>query len=300
MVRIGGEQVDPTAKIALIRRLANEIYSRLAAAPADALNVPSACSEWDVGTVVAHLTGGAMRQRDSMLRGRDGHSGPPEGSVESTTPDQVQQRNALSNRQFRESLGDYLLERFRDVYTSLDEVLQAWTDWTIGCWHHRRGTMPASSYLDLRIQELVIHDWDMRSQGVGAAALDAEGAVALLPESQMWHELCFRPTAPLPQPIVYRFDVGNGAPGASLQHDIVVSGDHFSVEASNGRVADVVISCGVETYLLCLYGRADWVSAAQAGRLFVAFHSDDRLDPDKQNMFDHNYLQRFHEWFGGL
>ena len=35
--------------------------------------------------------------------------------------------------------------------------------------------MDAASYLNLRIQELVIHDWDMRSGGTGQAAMDSDG-----------------------------------------------------------------------------------------------------------------------------
>ena len=70
--------------------------------------------------------------------------------------------------------------------------------------------MSADSYLDLRIQELVIHDWDIRSGGTGQATLDSEGVTALLPGSQMWYDLCFRPTARLPQPVVP--PSGSGSP----------------------------------------------------------------------------------------
>jgi len=287
-------------KIALIRRLASDIHRALASAPADALSGPTACNEWDVGTVVAHLTGGAMRQRDSMLRGRDGYGGPPEGTAGPTTPDQVQQRNALSNRQFRAELGDTLLERFQDAYAALDDLLQDWTDWTIGCWHQRRGTMSADSYLDLRIQELVIHDWDMRSGGTGQASMDAEGVIALLPHSQMWYDLCFRPTAHLLRPVVYRFDVGGGPEGASLQHDVIVTGDHFTVQRPDAHAADLMITCSAETYLLCLYGRVEWIAARQAGCLHVVSHSDAGLDPEMKETIYNDHLHSFREWFGGL
>jgi uncharacterized protein (TIGR03083 family) len=293
--------MEPADKIALIRRLATEMHRTLATAPADTLTGPTACSEWDVGTVVAHLTGGAMRQRDSMRRGRDGQGGPPEGVAGVTTPDQVQQRNALTNRQFRDELGETLLDRFRDEYAALDDLLQGWTDWTIGCWHQRRGTMLAASYLDLRIQELVIHDWDIRSGGAGQTAMDADGVIALLPGSEMWYDLCFRPTAHLPQPVVYRFDVGGGAEGARLRHNVIVSGDRFTVDNSdNAPAADLTITCTAEIYLLCLYGRVEWVAAKQDGRITVVSHSNEQHGPEREETVHTDSLIRFREWFGGL
>ena len=293
--------MEPAEKIALIRRLATDMHRMLSTAPADTLTGPTACPEWDVGTVVAHLTGGAMRQRDSMRRGRDGQGGPPEGVAGVTTPDQVQQRNALTNRQFRDELADTLLERFRNEYAALDDLLQGWTDWTIGCWHQRRGTMSADSYLDLRIQELVIHDWDIRSGGAGQAAMDPDGVMALLPGSEMWYDLCFRPTAHLSQPVVYRFDVGGGAEGAHLRHDVIVTGDSFSVDNScDAPVADLTISGNAETYLLCLYGRVEWVAAKQDGRITVMSHSDEPHGSAMEETVHTDSLIRFRQWFGGL
>ena len=79
------------------------------------------------------------------------------------TADQVQQANAVNNAEMRREWGDALLDNFQQWYQKLDDTLRDWTDWSIACWHRRRGTISASSYLDLRIQELVIHDWDIRS-----------------------------------------------------------------------------------------------------------------------------------------
>ena len=293
--------MESVAKVALIRRLSTEIHRWLSASTAADLAGPSACPGWDVGTVAAHLTGGAMRQCDSMRRGRDGQGGPPEGVSGITTPDEIQQRNALSNRQFRDELGETLLDRFRDEYATLNDLLQGWTDWSIGCWHHRRGTISADGYLDLRIQELVIHDWDMRSGGTGQAALDADGVIALLPGSEMWYQLCFRPTAPLSQPVVYRFNVAGATEGGGLRHDVVVRGDEFTVTPpSDAQAADLTLSCKAETYLLCLYGRVEWMAAQQDGRLIVSSEAHQPPRSETEETFHNNSLRRFHEWFGGL
>ena len=283
--------MEIAAKIALVKRLSGDIHRRLSEAPAEALNGPTACSEWDVGTVAAHLAGGAVRQRDAMQRGRDGQGGPPAGEETLPTADQVQQSNATSNVQTRNEWGDALLGNFQQNYQELDDLLQGWSDWSIGCWHRRRGTISAESYVDLRIQELVIHDWDIRSGGAGSGELDPEGAVALLPASEMWYQLCFRPTAPLTTPVTYRFDVGEPG-GASLQHDVVVTGDTFTVaEISPDRQPELTVRADAGTYLLCLYNRVDWNVAKRAGRLRVSQAPD---------TIAHVALRNLGRWFGGL
>ena len=283
--------MEIAAKISLVKRLSGDIHRRLSEAPAEALNGPTACSEWDVGTVAAHLAGGATRQRDAMLRGLDGQGGPPEGEETMPTADQVQQSNAVNNVQTRNEWGDALLDNFQQNYQELDDLLQDWNDWSIGCWHRRRGTISAESYVDLRIQELVIHDWDIRSGGSGSGELDQEGAVALLPASEMWYQLCFRPTAPLTTPVTYRFDICEPG-GANLRHDVVVTGDTFTVaEVSPDRQPELTVRADAGTYLLCLYNRVDWNVAKRAGRLRVSQAPD---------TIAHVALRNLGRWFGGL
>ena len=284
--------MDVATKIALIKRLAGDIHGRLAVSSADDLNAQSACSEWDVGTVAAHLAGGAVRQQEAMRRGLAGEGGPPEGETLLATPDQVQAANATSNVQIRHDWGEDLLDNFQQNYEDLDVMLQGWTDWTIGCWHRRRGTMSAESYVDLRIQELVIHDWDMRARDTGVGDLDPEGIVALLPASEMWYQLCFRPTAPLTTPAVYRFEIGGGGEGATLQHDVVVAGDSYTVsECSPGNQPELTIRADANTYLQCLYNRVDWNTAKRAGRVRVSQTAD---------TIAHVSLRNLGRWFGGL
>ncbi len=284
--------MDVATKIALIKRLAGDIHGRLSASSADDLNAPSACSEWDVGTVAAHLAGGAVRQQEAMRRGLAGEGGPPEGETLLATPDQVQAANATSNVQIRHDWGDDLLDVFRQNYEDLDVMLQGWTDWTIGCWHRRRGTMSAESYVDLRIQELVIHDWDMRARDTGVGDLDSDGIVALLPASEMWYQLCFRPTATLTTPAAYRFEISGGGEGAALRHDVVVTGDSYTVsERSPENQPELTIRADANTYLLCLYNRVDWNTAKRAGRVRVSQTAD---------TIAHVSLRNLGRWFGGL
>ena len=284
--------MDEATKVALINRLAGDIHRRLLEAPPEVLNGPSACAEWDVGAVAAHLAGGASRQREAMLRGQAGHAGPPEGETARPTPDQVQQANAVNNARMRREWGDALLDNFRQGYADLDATLRGWTDWSIVCWHRRRGAITAAGYVDLRIQELVIHDWDMRSGGTGVGDLDSEGIMALLPASAMWYQLCFRPTAPLTTPAVYRFDIGGGPEGATLQQYLVVTGDGFTASPyPPQRAPELTVRASANDYLLCLYNRLDWNAAKRAGRIRVSQTPDTIAQVSLRNLG---------RWFGGL
>ena len=126
----------------------------------------------------------------------------------------------------------------------------------------------------------------------GEGDLDPEGAVALLPASEMWYQLCFRPTATLTTPMVYRFDIGGGAEGATLQHDVVVTGDAYTVsECSPDRQPDLTVRADANAYLLCLYNRVDWNVAKRAGRIRVSQAPD---------TIAHVALRNLGRWFGGL
>ena len=66
---------------------------------------------------------------------------------------------------FHQEMGEQgLLQAFADGYQQLHQVLlglQA-EDWDKPC-YHRRGVMLTRDYVGLRLQELTIHGWDMRS-----------------------------------------------------------------------------------------------------------------------------------------
>ncbi len=58
--------VDTLGKVELIRRIAERLESYPSSLPQDTWSQPSRCDLWQVADVVAHLTGGAERQAQSM------------------------------------------------------------------------------------------------------------------------------------------------------------------------------------------------------------------------------------------
>lgn len=275
---------DLRNRIALIRRLAGRIQGYLAGLPEEALCRPSACDLWEVRDVLGHLIGGAERQIDSVRRGLQGDASPPPGFVPMDAAT-LSSTNARRDIERRERLGDQLLPAFAARYQELGELLSglATEDWAASCWHARRGVMTASEYVDLRIQELAIHDWDIRSAFEPEAGLDPESVPVLLDIAPAWLRMTFRPGTKLEQPVVFRFDL-KGAAGR--RHDVVVQGDDFQVVRSGRARADVSLGCDGESYLLYVYGRLSASGDAGPGKLTVKG--------------DASLLRKFEEWFKGL
>ncbi len=147
----------------------------------------------------------------------------------------------------------------------------------------RRCAIPARDYLDLRLQELVIDDWDIRAAIDPAAILDLGADRALLPVAQTWLAMTFRPGAKSEAPATYRFDV-TGHPSASL--DVTADGECFEIKAHESNPADLTITCEGDSYLLFPYGRLDESGQGDSGRLEIGGNA--RL------------LEPFEQWFKGL
>ena len=273
--------LDTPGKVEIVRRVAERLESYLSSLPQDSWSQSSRCDLWEVGDVVAHLAGGAERQAQNMERGRPE---PPEGD---SPPDaaSMSASNAQRDIILRQRLGDSLLNAFVVNHARLHQLLTEFgpAEWEIPCWHARRGPITARDYVDLRLQELVIHDWDIRAAIDPEASLEPEGAQALLPVAQTWLAMTFRPGVKLEAPATYRFDV-TGHPSAS--HDVTADGESFKIKAQVSSPADVTIACDGDSYLLFAYGR---LGASGEG-------SSVRLDIQGRA----HLLEPFEQWFKGL
>ena len=272
------------SQIELVKTLVSSISARAASLTPEQLALPSACAEWQVQDVVGHLIGGAERQTDGMRRGRAGDSGPPQGftpmdsSAASTS-------NAQRDIQRRENLGDGLLAAFDDHYASLYEVLDGFQPdgWDTLCWHLRRGAMPAWEYIELRIQELAIHDWDMRKALEPDPSLHPDCIATLLGFAPKWLAMCFRPGEKLDTPVVYEFDL---APPHETSIIIRVSGDTFDMPAAQDAPERWTVCAEAPAFLLFIYGRITGQDAIAANEFAISG--------------DIGPLQQFERWFKGV
>ena len=227
----------------------------------------SACEGWVIGDVVAHLTVGAQSWANSINRALAGGAGPPPGQAFLTEGDRGSEVIGETARASYQQLGTQLLEKFTTGYDHLAQVLAPLDaeDWKQPCFH-RRGPMPVGDYVEVRVQELVMHGWDIRSGVDQAAALWDESLALMVGRVPRWVRNAFRPDLDLPTPVRYRFDVQSPVP---ISEDFLVKGDSFQVEATGGEPADVTFRCNTGTYILLIYGRLNVEGAIAAGQLTI-------------------------------
>ena len=268
-------------RVEVAKRLATNIRAYLGELTSDQWELPSACSEWRVRDVVSHLIGGAERQAESMERGRRGDSNPPAGfSILDAA--ELSAINAQRDIDRSIQLEGHSLESFDESYGKLHQEFDQYhgDSWNILAWHARRGAMPASAYVELRIQELAIHDYDIRSSFQSDAGLDPDSVPILLDMTPRWLRMCFRPSDRLSRPVVYRFNVGYET------YRMDATGDAFEMEAGDATQADLSLSASVEDYLLFTYGRLSAVDGITSGKLI--------------SIGDQIHLDQFEVWFKGL
>ena len=275
------ETTEIEYRVGVAKQLAADIRTYLGDLTAEQWELPSACAEWKVRDVVSHLIGGAERQTESMERGMGGDSNPPAGFVP-PEPAELSVTNAQRDIDRSNQLEGHFLESFDASYEKLHQQFDQYggDSWETLAWHVRRGAMTAAAYVELRIQELAIHDYDIRSAFQHDASLHSGCVPVLLDMTARWLSMCFRPSDRLPRPVAYRFDVG------SETYRMIVTGDQFVMEPGQTPQADVSLSASEENYLLFTYGRLSAADGVASGKLVA--------------LGDLGYLDRFEAWFKGL
>ena len=115
---------------------------------------------------MAHLAGGAEFFAGAIARGLQGGTAPlggwrPAGSANAA---QAAEMIAQSARALRQRAGDQLLATFDTANDHLNQVFAGLRpqDWESPCYHPWR-IIPARQFVDLRLQELALHGWDIQS-----------------------------------------------------------------------------------------------------------------------------------------
>ncbi|MBC8279461.1 MAG: maleylpyruvate isomerase N-terminal domain-containing protein [Chloroflexi bacterium] len=259
--------------------------------PDEAWSRQSACDEWTVADVVAHLVGNSEFYAGTVARGLQGESAPPEGRPEAGTghPSLSAAALAKSSIAARERLGDKLLEAYLEKDNHLINLLTGLNaeDQAKPC-YHPGSIVPARNFVDLRFKEVILHEWDIRSAIEEKAGLSASGLasmIILIQESFASGSLrwAFWAGPALDRPVRYRFDVKTPLP---VTADIVVDGDKFRYEETSQDTADVTFRCHTHIFALLMYGRMTTAEAMAAGHLAIDGDAD--------------LAAQFSQWFKGI
>jgi uncharacterized protein (TIGR03083 family) len=261
------------------------------ALPPEALTKPSACAQWQVQDVIAHLVSVAEFYASAVERGLQGETAalggrPPAGTgTGASAAEGIAQRSIAA----RQSLGDRLLATFAATSDHLHQTLAGLTpaERQQPC-YHPGGMVAAQDFIELRLKELGVHEWDIRAGLQPEAHLSPACFAAILATisesiasgSLRWAFW----SGPKPAtPVRYRFVIAG--PGPS-KPDLVIDGQTMRMEEAGATSPDVTFRCDTETYILLVYGRLNLEAAIASGRL--------RVEGDRQLASD------FGQWFRGI
>lgn len=269
---------------ALIRVESERLTHYVNTLPTAALDRPSPCEGWTVGDVMAHLVWFADTYGGMMERGLRGDVSPPDGfpapgTLSGPAVEELYYQGTLARRR---DLGATLLPTLKQRYDWLNAMLNEIgpADWDKPCYHTRR-LRPAHSFLPTIIQELAVHEWDIRSSLEPSPSLSEESIPVLmekLPTNRRPWAIPFPYRSTSSDPIRYRFDLtGMGAD----KQDVVVMGDRARLEPPGETPANLYVRGDTGTFVLLMYDRLSLSLAIATG----SFKTEGDLErvPD----FDH-------------
>ena len=228
----------------------------------------SACEAWTNADVVAHMTMAVDMFSSNIERGMNGDSSPPEGMGPPQETDLAARMAANASRAvaMRESLGSTLVDAFSQNCERLNALMAGMgpDDWAKPC-YHPAAMLTVSRYLNLRLAEMSVHEWDIRSRLESSAKLPDEvtpAVVELLPGFVVGR--LFQPGAEVARPTRFRFNLTDGE-----SYDIVAGGGELRMEAAIAGDAEVTFTCDSSTFALLAYGRFTVEEAVAAGDITV-------------------------------
>ena len=270
--------------IQTIRALSNEMAAYLHTLPddvwRDAETYASACAEWNMADVVAHLVDVGNHFSMSIERALNGNVSPPMGYRRMNREEFTQSVIAL-----RDAYHEDLFPEFNASCLRLNRLLMSLTpeQYALPAWHPFR-VMTVENLIELRAMELAIHGWDVRYGIDRAASLSAAAVPFLKGWVHRWLTACFRAPDGLDADVRLRFSLTDGD---DESYDLTVRSDGFSLEASDtSATADGTLTLDTSSYILFLMGRLPLRRSIRRRR--IAFSGDQAL------------AEGFPQWFPGV
>ena len=276
------ESASVQENIRIVRTLSNELAGYLHGLPddvwRDAETYASACDQWNMADVVAHLIAVAHVMAMSIERATKGSVAPPMGYRRQTSDERVQSIVSL-----REAFDEDLFPEFNASCLRLNRLLAGLESeqYDLPAWHPA-AVLDVSRLIDIRAVELAVHGWDIR-YGLDRRASISPIAVPLLKQwVSNWLRATFRQPADLDGAVTLRFDLTD----TDDARDLTVRTDGFLLQEADSSEADAVLSLDSSSYVLFLMGRLPLRRSVRRGRIGLEGDGD--------------LAERFSEWFVGI
>ena len=268
-----------------VRALSNDLAAFLAGLPEGIWRDPdayaSACAGWSVADVVTHLIQIATLKTLSVERALNGDVSPPMGYRRMDADERRRSLTALRDAFHEDIFPEFNVSclRFNRLAASLAPDQYALPAW------HPAAEMTVSRLIGLRLMELAVHGWDIRSGFDRNAAINPLALPFLKSWLSNWLRAGFRPPRDLARPTTLRFALTDAPPADS--RDLIVRPDDFALSAADTDAnADATISLDSSAYVLFLMGRIPPRRAIRRRQI--------ALDGDQ------TAAERFGEWFAGI
>jgi uncharacterized protein (TIGR03083 family) len=261
---------DPQEQLANITVVASET-ARLTRAlqgwPAAYWRRPTYCPGWQAIDAVAHLATGGEFYAQVIAAGRGGTPQLPWGTSDAAgaraarvaaSKELVDAGPAVALAGFTQSAA-----KLQAVFQSLQEDDLARVAW------HPRGLVPIGCWVGMRLNELVIHDWDMRQPHEANAVLSLMAVPAMLtilPELQAQF---------LEQRLPDGLDGTHAIRAGNATWAFTIRGKTVTYQAQAPTRFDTSLCADADSLILLTMGRADMQAKLHSGALTLTG------DPDK-------------------
>ncbi len=259
-------------KVQLVKEESARIGVYLKTLKPEAWATQSACDAWQVQDVVAHVMGAVERFGPNIVRGAGGDGSAPEGMPEAGVGDMAARlrNNAQVAVDYRESLGSDILSVYNSEIARFDEFLSGLQDGDADkpC-YHPAGTISVETYLNLRLTELIVHEWDIRSKLEPSPVMSAESLPSIMEMFPVFVVgRLFDPGANMASSARLRFELTGSVAGS---YDIVAGGGQKAImESASDKRPDAIFGCDTQTFVLLVYGRIKLADAMAAGQIVVS------------------------------
>jgi uncharacterized protein (TIGR03083 family) len=215
------------------------------------------CPDWTASDAIAHLITGADFYAQVVDAGRRGHPQLPWGLQDISA---FRQKRIEVGQSFIEGGSRALIEGFERQAAKLHDVflsLQA-SDLDQVAWHPR-GLVPIGFWMGMRLNEVVVHGWDIRQPheaqaGLSPQALPAMGSV--LPEMQLQF---------FSQRIAEALDGLYLMQASDRAWAFEIRGKTVTYHAEAPTQSDTCLHTDMESLVLLTMGRADLDAKRQSG-----------------------------------